>query len=106
VVSIKGRTDAREDTVKLIASDITVLNTDVAAPRGPVVVTLPTVRCTPPVVGRLKEILLGHPGPTAVHLRLTGREERVVCLDGFAVRVSPALMAELKPLLGSTAISA
>ena len=40
VVSIKGRTDAREDTVKLIASDISVLNTDVEAARGPVAVAM------------------------------------------------------------------
>src|SRR5207253_9224775 len=33
IVAIRGRTDAREDTVKLIASDVTVLDTT-AAPRG------------------------------------------------------------------------
>jgi DNA polymerase III subunit alpha len=106
VVSIKGRTDARDDTVKLIASDISILNTDVDAPRGPVVVTLPTTRCTPPVVGRLKEILAAHPGSTEVRLRLVGKQERLLCLDGYRVRVTPALMGELKPLLGPSAISA
>ena len=35
VVSIKGRTDAREDTVKIIGSDITMLDTTIG-PRGPV----------------------------------------------------------------------
>ena len=36
IVAIKGRTDAREDTVKLIASDITLLDTDqgTAGPGG------------------------------------------------------------------------
>ena len=27
-------------------------------------------RCTPPVVGRLKEVLATHPGATEVHLQL------------------------------------
>ncbi len=85
VVSIKGRTDAREDTVKLIASDISVLNTDVDAPRGPVVVTMATNRCTPPMIDRLKDVLATHPGTTEVRLRLrNGEREQVVRLgDGL-----------------------
>ena len=31
-------------------------------PRGPVVVSLPAARCTPPLVERLKEVLASHPG--------------------------------------------
>jgi DNA polymerase-3 subunit alpha len=105
VVAIKGRTDAREDTVKLIASDLQVLDTT-QAPRGPVVMTMEPTRCTPPLIGRLKEILAAHPGTTEVHLRLAGRHEHVLRLDAFRVRVTPALMSELKPLLGPTAVSA
>jgi DNA polymerase III subunit alpha len=105
VVAIKGRTDARDDTVKLIASDLSVLDTT-EAPRGPVVVTMEPTRCTPPMVGRLKEILSAHPGTTEVHLKLTGSHEHVLRLDGFSVRVTPALMSELKPLVGPTAVSA
>ncbi len=105
VVAVRGRTDAREDTVKLIASDLSVLDTT-EAPRGPVVVRMEPTRCTPPMVGRLKEILSAHPGTTEVHLRLTGSHEHVLRLDGFSVRVTPALMSELKPLLGPTAVTA
>ena len=47
VVSIKGRTDAREDTVKIIGSEITMLDTTIG-PRGPVVVSVALARCTPP----------------------------------------------------------
>src|SRR3954453_11386611 len=39
IVAIKGRTDAREDTVKLIASELTVLDTT-EGPRGPVKVRM------------------------------------------------------------------
>jgi DNA polymerase-3 subunit alpha len=107
-VSIKGRTDAREDTVKLIASDISVLNTDVEAARGPVVVTMAPARCTPPMVDRLKDVLATHPGTTEVHLKLiNGEREHLLRLgDGYRVKPSAALMGDLKALLGPTAISA
>ena len=36
IVAVKGHTDAREDTVKFIASDLTQLDTTQSAPRGPV----------------------------------------------------------------------
>ncbi len=108
VVAIKGRTDAREDTVKLIASDISILNTDVDAARGPVVVTMPLMRCTPPMIERLTDVLATHRGTTEVHLRLTGGPEpRVLRVaDQFRVQPSAALMGDLKALLGPTAISA
>jgi DNA polymerase-3 subunit alpha len=107
IVAIKGRTDARDDTVKLIASDLQVLDTTVA-PRGPVVVKMAPARCTPPLVDRLRDVLATHPGTTEVHLRLVnGSREHVLRLgDGFRVTPSPALMGDLKALLGPSAISA
>jgi DNA polymerase-3 subunit alpha len=106
IVSIKGRTDAREDTVKLIASDLTVLDTT-AAPRGPVLVRMAPARCTPPLIDRLKDVLATHPGTTEVHLQLVnGDRERVLRLgDGFRVTPSAALMGDLKALLGPAAVS-
>ncbi|WP_375476207.1 DNA polymerase III subunit alpha [uncultured Jatrophihabitans sp.] len=107
IVAIKGRTDAREDTVKLIASDLTVLDTSEAT-RGPVRVVLAPARCTAPLVGRLKDVLATHPGVTEVHLRLVnGEREHVLRLgDSFRVTPSAALMGDLKALLGPSAISA
>ena len=107
VVAIRGRTDAREDAVKLIAADITVLDTT-AGPRGPVMVTMAPSRCTPPVVDRLKDVLATHPGTTEVHLRLVnGEREHVLRLgDGFRVTPSAGLMGDLKALFGPAAISA
>jgi DNA polymerase-3 subunit alpha len=107
IVAIKGRTDAREDAVKLIASDLTILDTT-QAPRGPVVVKMAPARCTPPMVDRLKDVLATHPGTTDVHLRLVnGDREHVLRLgDGFRVTPSTALMGDLKALLGPSAISA
>jgi DNA polymerase-3 subunit alpha len=105
VVAIRGRTDARDDTVKLIASDITVLNTDAQAPRGPVRLRLDATRCTPPLIERLKDVLVTHPGMTEVHLHLVSANSPRVVLD-CRVTPSAALMGDLKALLGPSAITA
>jgi DNA polymerase-3 subunit alpha len=107
VVVVKGRTDARDDTVKLIASDISLLDTSIA-PRGPIVVTMAPTRCTGPMVDRLRDVLATHPGTTEVQLRLVNgdREHRLRLGDGYRVTPSAALMGDLKALLGPAAVSA
>jgi DNA polymerase-3 subunit alpha len=107
IVAIKGRTDARDDTVKLIASDLSILDTT-QAPRGPVLVRMAPARCTPPLVDRLKDVLATHPGTTEVHLELVNGERRQVVrlADQFRVTPSAALMGDLKALLGPAAIFA
>ncbi|TAM82334.1 MAG: DNA polymerase III subunit alpha [Jatrophihabitans sp.] len=104
VVAIKGRTDAREDAVKLIGSELTVLDVT-EAPRGPVVIKLPATRCTPPVVDRLRDILSAHPGTSEVVLHLQG-PNNLRLRAGRTVAPSPALMADLKALLGPSAVGA
>jgi DNA polymerase-3 subunit alpha len=103
IVAIKGRTDARDDTIKLIASDLVVLDTSEAR-RGPVELRIEATRCTPPLVGRLKDVLRTHPGSTEVHLHLQSTNSPGVVLD-CRVTPSPALMGDLKALLGPNAVS-
>jgi DNA polymerase-3 subunit alpha len=107
IVAIRGRTDVRDETVKLIASDLTVLDTTQAV-RGPVVVTMAPGRCTPPVVDRLRDVLATHPGTTEVQLRLVNgdRHHLLKLGDGYRVTPSAALMGDLKALLGPAAVSA
>jgi DNA polymerase-3 subunit alpha len=108
IVVVRGRADARDDTIKLIASDLTLPDIK-EGPRGPVVVTMPPEKCTPPMVQRLREVLAAHPGTTEVHLRLVGKGEREHTLrvgDGFRVAPSAALMGDLKALLGPNNVSA
>ncbi|MGN6608182.1 MAG: DNA polymerase III subunit alpha, partial [Jatrophihabitans sp.] len=107
IVAIKGRTDARDDTIKLIASDLQILDTT-QGPRGPVALKLATARCTPPLIGRLKDVLASHPGTTEVHLTLAnGNREHILKLeDRYRVSPSAALMGDLKALLGPGAIVA
>ena len=102
VVLVRGRVDKREDIPKIIANEVTVPDLSVG-PRGPVVVSLPTPRCTPPVVEKFKEVLASHPGTTDVHLQLVhaGKTTVVRLDDTLRVRATPALFADLKALLGT-----
>ena len=102
VVLVRGRVDKRDDTPKIIANEVIVPDLSIG-PRGPVVVSLPTQRCTPPVVERFKEVLAAHPGTTEVHLQLVnaGKITVVRLDDRLRVTAHPALFADLKALLGA-----
>ena len=106
VVVVKGRVDRRDDVPKLIAMDLTVPDLS-AADSAPFVVSLPVARCVPPVVERLKEVLVTHPGPTEVHLRLRGPERTTIVRldDRLRVATSAALIGDLKQLLGPACVS-
>jgi DNA polymerase-3 subunit alpha len=108
VVIVKGRVDRREDTVRLIAMDLTLPDLAVGAAHGPLAVALPSAHCTQPLVERLKDVLGAHPGTTDVHLHLTnGTRTTVLRLgDGSRVSIRPALMADLKQLLGPGCLAA
>jgi DNA polymerase III subunit alpha len=105
VVLVKGRLDKREDVPKLVAMEVIVPDLS-EGPRGPVVVSVPVPRCTPPVIDKLKEVLAAHPGITEVHLALTsaGRTTVMRLGDGLRVTPSPALMGDLKQLLGPSCL--
>jgi len=104
IVVVKGRVDAREDTIRLIGSDLSLPNLT-EGPRGPVRITVEQGRVTPPVIERLKEVLASHPGTTEVHLELGFGHRHVMRLpDHLRVQFSQALMGDLKALLGQSAV--
>jgi DNA polymerase-3 subunit alpha len=105
IVVIKGRVDSREDTIRLIGSDLTLPDLS-EGPRGPIVLQLHPARCTPPLVERLREVLSAHPGTTEVHLELASGERRTPFRlgDKHRVAASPALMGDLKALLGPQSV--
>ncbi|MCW2571872.1 MAG: polymerase alpha subunit, partial [Frankiales bacterium] len=107
VVLVRGRIDKREDIPKIIANEVIIPDLAIG-PRGPVVVSIPTPRCTPPIVERFKEVLASHPGTTEVHLQLVnGEKTTLVRLDDrLRVAATPALFADLKALLGSGCLGA
>jgi DNA polymerase III subunit alpha len=106
IVAVRGRVDTRDETVTLIAQELALPEIGVVPPVGPVRISLQPHRCTPPLVDRLREVLAAHPGSTEVHLELAAgeRRHRLRLPDGLRVTRTPALMGDLKALLGSSAI--
>ena len=101
IVSIRGRIDKREDTLRITAIDLSIPDVN-QAPIGPYIIRVEAERCTPPVVDRMKEILRSHPGTREVHLRIEGgiKETTFRLDDGLRVTASPSLSADLKTILG------
>jgi DNA polymerase-3 subunit alpha len=106
IVVVRGRVDRRDDQPRLMAMDLSI--PDISAPDEvkPVVLALPPSRCTPPLVERLREVLVSHPGAAEVHLRLVnGSKTTLLRLGPLRVAPTTALMADLKALLGPSAVS-
>ncbi|MGH3414496.1 MAG: DNA polymerase III subunit alpha, partial [Marmoricola sp.] len=101
VVSVKGRLSRSKDQPELHGQEVSAPDLrDVSA--GPVQISLPSTRCTGPVVDQLREILRTHPGSCEVRLVLRSRgSTKVLRLDDrLRVTSSPSLVADLKQLLG------
>ena len=101
ILTVKGRLSRSKDQPEIHGQEVTVPDLS-DGPSGPVVISLPSTRCTPPVVEQLKDVLGTHPGVTEVRLRLLTRDETLVMRldDRLRVTPSPALFADLKALLG------
>jgi DNA polymerase-3 subunit alpha len=103
VVVVSGYLDHRGEDVKVMAKEINELEV-----RDDAMVRLraPAAKLTPDLVGRLKSILSNHPGTTPVYLNMTSDQGVKVLKLSDAHRVEPrtALFAELKELLGPSAI--
>ena len=101
IVFVKGRIDKREDVAKIIAIEVSAPDLTVEA-GGPLLVSMTLQKCIPPVVSRLKEILTTHPGTSEVHLQVHNGPRTTVMRveDRLRVTQSPALMGDLKELLG------
>jgi DNA polymerase-3 subunit alpha len=106
ILIVKGKLDRREDVAKIIAMEVSQPDLTITDATGPLSVTMPLGRCTPPTVSRLKEVLITHPGTAEVHLHVqNGPRTTVVRLDDrLRVAPSPALMGDLKQLLGPSCL--
>ena len=106
VVRIKGRVRARDEGVEVQGNEVHFPDTT-ADSSGPLVISLPAVRCTPAVVEQLRGVLRAHPGGTEVRVRLISQANgaKVWRLDD-TLRVAPSrpLMADLKALLGPACV--
>src|SRR3954451_619737 len=105
IVIVKGRVDRRDDTPRIMAMDMSMPDVTHSAGTTPVTLTMPITRCTPPLVDQLKEILVSHPGDAEVHVHLqNGSRTTVMRLGGFRVAPTTALRADLKTILGPSAV--
>ncbi|MFI6757785.1 DNA polymerase III subunit alpha [Micromonospora sp. NPDC050417] len=106
IVVVKGRVDRRDDQPRLMAMDMSMPEITAADEVKPVVLALPPSRCTPPLVERLREVLTSHPGSAEVHVKLVnGSRATLLRLGRMRVAPSTALMADLKALLGPSAVA-
>lgn len=101
IIRVRGQLDTERDASQLRGQEVTVPDLDKGSD-GPVVISLPSTRCTGPVVQQLRDVLITHPGLTEVRLQLLSRDAtRLMRLgDNLRVTPSPALFADLKQLLG------
>ncbi|MDT5031504.1 MAG: polymerase subunit alpha [Actinoplanes sp.] len=105
IVIVKGRVDRRDDTPRIMAMDMSMPDVTRNPDSKPITLTMPITRCTPPLVDELKEILVSHPGDAEVHVHLqNGSRTTVMRLGGFRVAPTPALRADLKTILGPSAV--
>jgi DNA polymerase III subunit alpha len=103
VLLVNGNVDNRGDDVKFVGRELKELE---IRDDSTIRLRVSAARLTPEIVTQLKTILGNHPGSAGVLLHMTNNgSEKVMKLDD-SHRVEPrsALMAELKELLGPSAI--
>ncbi|WP_190854165.1 DNA polymerase III subunit alpha [Actinomadura sp. RB99] len=102
VISVRGRTNVRDETLSVYGEDITTLDLSQAATEPPVVIHVHEDRLNPRLVQELKQTLATHPGRTPVHLLLHRHGPKSVLFDlrPFQVTPGPAFFGEIKALLG------
>jgi DNA polymerase-3 subunit alpha len=104
VVLLGARVDRRDDTPKLIASDVELFEAAGDEER-PLRLQLHPSRLTDATVCRLKELFSDFPGDAEVHILLS--EKGVLRLpDEFLVDTNSGLVGELRVLLGADAVLA
>jgi DNA polymerase-3 subunit alpha len=103
VVVIRGRFSRTDEQVRFTAMEMSMPDIS-GGPTGPLLISLPAVQVTPPIVERMKEILKSHPGKREVHLHVVDTEKSTVLKVDALVTASPSLSADLKAILGPECI--
>jgi DNA polymerase-3 subunit alpha len=108
-ICVRGRISDRDGTVSIFAQDLTALDLTAVRSSGgpPVVIAMHDDRVSAELVAELKHILQAHPGGTPVVLRMERAGDSPVLMEcDFPVQPSSSFMADIKSLLGATAIAA
>jgi DNA polymerase-3 subunit alpha len=114
VVSVTGKVRKQETndgsvSVSFNAQEVQTLDVSTVQTGGqiPVVIAVREETVTQALAAELRRILEAHPGNSPVHLRVTkagGRRAMMVDLVKFSVEPSNAFNADVKSLLGQSAI--
>ncbi len=114
IAMVKGRIDLRGRELQLAALEVFEPDLGAGSPSGPVehppsdpvVVDIPARSCTGGLLNRLKSTLAAYPGrlPVLVNLQGDGRSQRLRLGGEFTVDGSPALLSELRRLLGPASV--
>jgi len=108
-VSVRGRINDRDGAVSIFAQDMTILDLGAVRDSGgpPVVIALHDEKVDEKLVAELKHILQAHPGSTPVMVRMELPGGTPVLMEcDFPVQPTSSFMADIKSLLGATAIAA
>jgi DNA polymerase-3 subunit alpha len=102
VIILGARVDGRDDTPKLIATDIELFE-PLAEGEPPLRLHVAPTRLTDDTIDRLKELFLDFPGESEVYILLD--ERQVVRLpEQYTVSTRSGLVGELRALLGQDAV--
>ncbi|HWI43005.1 MAG TPA: DNA polymerase III subunit alpha, partial [Nocardioides sp.] len=106
IITVRGRLSRSKEQPELHGQEVTAPDLDRGGADGPVVISLPSTRCTPQTVAGLKDVLAAHPGLNEVRLQLLTRDATKLMRLEARVAPSPSLFADLKALLGPGCLQA
>jgi DNA polymerase-3 subunit alpha len=104
VLLVKGRLDSREDSPKLICSELETFEISSVDLGQSIQVVLPLEKVDEITVSEIKKLLSSYPGDVKVFFRL-GDRQLLRLSDDFSVDPSNGLIAELRILLGVDSVS-
>lgn len=106
IVTVDGVVEDGDGRGRMRAQNVTTPHVSAEGAVGPVLVTLPEVRCTPGVVDKLKGVLAQYPGAAEVHLQLRSPDRLTTYRlgAGYRVELGSPLFADLKALLGPSCV--
>ena len=101
---VKGRLDSREDTPKLICSELENFEISNGDAGQSIQVSLPLEKVDEEIIADIKKLLNDYPGDVKVFFRL-GDRQLLRLSDDFSVDPTNGLLAELRILLGVDSVS-
>jgi DNA polymerase III subunit alpha len=117
IMLVRGRADLRGRELQLVALEMR--DPDLSGlesprhrpgrsnePSYPLIVDVSASSCTPGLIARMKDVFATHPGdcPVLIQLVAGGGTTRLRLADDYHVDGSPALLAELRRLLGPESV--